>query len=85
MVIHSYYYGWKGDRLLEILNMKTNDETLHREAIQILREDEAIQYARNAAKVTMKRAWEEIDPVLKDGDAKDDLYKLSQFLVNRSI
>ena len=33
MVIHSYYYGWKGDRLLDILNMKTTDEALHKEAI----------------------------------------------------
>ena len=36
MVIHSYYYGWKGDRLLEILNMKTSDEDLHKEAVLIL-------------------------------------------------
>ena len=57
MVIHSYYYGWKGDRLLQILNMKSNDEALHKEAIQIMHDDEAIIYARNAAKVTMKAAW----------------------------
>ncbi len=36
MVLHSYFYGWKGDRLLEILNMKTQDEALHKEAIEIL-------------------------------------------------
>ena len=33
MVIHSYFYGWKGDKLLKILNMKTNDPELHKEAI----------------------------------------------------
>ena len=85
MVIHSYYYGWKGDRLLQILNMKTSDEALHKEAIQILRDDEAIEYARNAAKVTMRSAWTEIEDILPDNDAKDDLYKLTHFLVNRSI
>ena len=85
MVIHSYYYGWKGDRLMKILNMKTSDEALHKEAIEILREDEAIAYAKNAAKMTMKQAWEDFDKILSDGDAKDDLYKLTQFLVNRSI
>ena len=53
MVIHSYYFGWKGDRLLEILNMKTKDENLHKEAVDILREDEAIEFARNTAKQTM--------------------------------
>ena len=50
MVIHSYFYGWKGDRLLEILNMKTSDEELHKEAIKILKEDEAVEFARNTAK-----------------------------------
>ena len=85
MVIHSYYYGWKGDRLLQILNMKSNDEALHKEAIQILHDDEAILYARNAAKITMKKAWEDVETILPEGDAKDDLYQLTQFLVNRSI
>jgi len=33
MVLHSYYYGWKGDRLLDILAMKTKDEVMHREAV----------------------------------------------------
>lgn len=36
MVIHSYYYGWKGDRLVEILDMHTTDETLLKEAVEIL-------------------------------------------------
>jgi len=85
MVIHSYFYGWKGDRLLQILNKKSNDEALHKEAIQIMHDDEAIAYARNAAKNTMKKAWTEVETLIPDGDAKDDLYQLTQFLVNRSI
>ena len=36
MVIHSFFYGWKGDRLVEILDMQTEDETLLREAVAIL-------------------------------------------------
>ena len=85
MVIHSYFYGWKGDRLLKILNMKTSDEELHKEAIQLMREDEAIQYARNATRVVMEAAWKEVDTLIKNEDAKDDLYKLTQFLINRTI
>ena len=85
MVIHSYFYGWKGDRLLKILNMKTSDEKLHREAIELMREDEAIQYARNATRVVMEAAWNEVDLLIKNEDAKDDLYKLTQFLINRTI
>lgn len=85
MVIHSYFYGWKGDRLLEILNQKSPDEALHKEAIQIMRDDEAIDFAKNTAKQTMLKAWKQIDPVLSDSDAKDDLYRLTKFLVNRTI
>lgn len=85
MVIHSYFYGWKGDKLLKILNMKTSDEALHKEAIELMREDEAIQYARNATRVVMEAAWKEVDLLIKNEDAKDDLYKLTQFLINRTI
>jgi hypothetical protein len=33
MVIHNYFYGWKGDRLIDILDMKTEDEKLLKEAV----------------------------------------------------
>ena len=85
MVIHSYFYGWKGDRLLEILNMKTQDEALHKEAIQILQEDEAVQHARNTAKHTLLKAWRLADEALPDSDAKEDLHRLTNFLINRTI
>lgn len=70
MVIHSYFYGWKGDRLLEILNMKTSDEALHKEAVQILMDDEAVDFAKNAAKQTMIKAWKQVDEILPDSEAK---------------
>ena len=65
--------------------MKTSDEELHKEAIQLMREDEAITYARNASRVVMEAAWKEVDPLIKSEDAKEDLYKLTQFLINRTI
>ena len=85
MVIHSFFYGWKGDRLLEILNMKTDDEKLHREAVKILQDDEAVEFARNTAKQTMTKAWRKVEPLLPESDAKEDLYRLTNFLINRSI
>ena len=42
MVIHSYFYGWKGDRLIEILDMHTQDETLLKEAVEILQSEDSI-------------------------------------------
>ena len=66
MVIYSYFYGWKGDRLIDILNMKTQDEELQREAVQILQEDEAVEYARNTARTTMESALKEVDSLFPD-------------------
>lgn len=36
MVIYSFFYGWKGDKLLDLLDKKSSDEAVHKEAIQIL-------------------------------------------------
>ena len=33
MVIYSYFYGWKGDILLELLDKKSAEEEVHKEAI----------------------------------------------------
>jgi hypothetical protein len=33
MAIHSYFYGWRGDRLIDILDLKTEDENLLKEAV----------------------------------------------------
>ena len=33
MVIYSYFYGWKGDKLIELLDMKSKEEEVHKEAI----------------------------------------------------
>ena len=85
MVIHSYFYGWKGDRLLDILNMKTSDEALHKEAVEILQSDEAVEFAKNTAKHTMTKAWKQIEDVLPESEAKEDLHRLTNFLINRSI
>ena len=51
----------------------------------MMRDDEAIQYARNATRVVMESAWNEVDSMIKDEEAKDDLYKLTQFLINRTL
>ena len=70
---------------LEILNMKTSDEALHKEAVDILRQDEAVDFAKNAAKQTMMKAWKQIEDVLPASEAKEDLDSLTNFLINRSI
>ena len=45
MVIYSYFYGSKGKVLINLLDKKSADEEVHKEAIQILKNDGAIEYA----------------------------------------
>ena len=85
MAIHSFYYGWKGDRLLDILDQKSSNEDLHREAIKILEIDGSIEYAKEKARLIMRRAWQSIEPKLKSCDAKDDIHDLSKFLMDRKL
>ena len=49
MVIHSYHKGKNRERLLEILNMKTKDEKLIKEAISILNDNGSINYAKKVS------------------------------------
>ena len=85
MVIYSYFYGWKGDRLLELLDKKSSEEEIHRECIQIMQADDAIDYAKEKARLVMRRAWEDMEPHLKSGQAKDDIHDMSKFLMNRNL
>lgn len=85
MVIYSYFYGWKGDRLLDLLDKKSSDEEIHRECIQIMQADDAIDYAKEKARLVMRRAWEDMEPHLKSGQAKDDIHDMCKFLMNRDL
>ncbi len=83
MVIYSYFNGLKGETLINLLDKKSADEVVHKEAIQILQADGAIEYASQKARLVMRRAWEEIESKLPNNQAKDDIHDLSQYLMNR--
>ena len=61
MVINSYYGDVltqeKKDRLIEILNMNTEDEKLIREACALLKESGSIEYAQNFSRQMIADAW----------------------------
>lgn len=44
-MIHNLFYGWKGDKLDEILETYTNEESQLREAAEILNSKESIKDA----------------------------------------
>ncbi len=73
----------KKKRLLEILDMHTDDENLKREAIEILKECGAVEYAKNFAKKLITETWAEIDELLPESEAKKKLKAFVDFLVER--
>ena len=85
MVIYSFFYGWKGDILVELLDKKSSDEEVHREAINILKVDGAVDYAKEKARLVKRRAWEDIESHLPSSQAKDDIYDMSRFLMDRNL
>lgn len=49
MVIHSYFYGWKGDKLIDLLDLKSSEERVHRDAIKIMQAEGSVEYAKEKA------------------------------------
>jgi geranylgeranyl pyrophosphate synthase len=56
---------------VEILDMKTNDDALIKEAIDILHKSGSIKYAEEKAKKLLIEAWEGLEPVLPEGNTKN--------------
>lgn len=79
MVLHTYDEAntkvtqAEKDRLVEILNMKTEDQELIQEAIDILHKSGSIDYAIQKSKKLLIDAWEGLDPVLPPSKTKDQL------------
>jgi geranylgeranyl pyrophosphate synthase len=72
-------------RLLSILNLKTRDENLIREAINIIKKYKAIDYARNKAKQIVTESWNKLDPLIENSESKNKLRLFADFLINREI
>ena len=64
-------------RLVNILDMKTEDTQLLQEAIDILHESGSIKYAEDTANRMLKTAWDELEPNLPEGEAKGKISDLS--------
>jgi geranylgeranyl pyrophosphate synthase len=73
------------DRLVEILDMGTNDDDLIMEAIGILRKSGSIDYGFAKSKQMLNDAWTGLAPHLPDGKTKDQLRQPSEYLVNRDL
>ncbi len=75
----------KSKRLREILSKHTSDPDMIREAIGLIKESGAGEYAREVSRKIVEDAWRRADDVLPSSKAKIRLGKLAAFLVNRTL
>jgi geranylgeranyl pyrophosphate synthase len=73
------------ERLLEILEMHTNDQNLRNEAIAIIKKYGSIEYAKEKARSMILEAWRGVDRILKPSPAKEKLKAFADYLVERKI
>jgi geranylgeranyl diphosphate synthase, type I len=72
-------------RLTAILKMHTSDQKLKDEAIQIMTQYGAIEYAEQFAEKLVAESWKEVDRLLSPSDAKETLQAFADHLVKRKI
>ena len=74
MVIHTMNKKDKSsERLNHILNLQTNDENLLIEAIEILKANKSVEYAKERAAKMMGDAWQELSPKIPESKAKKNI------------
>jgi len=85
MVIKTLEKAGENDkiRLLKILNLKTKDEKLIKEAIEIMEKYHSLEYAKSKAKRLVIDAWNKLAPLIKDSEAKKKLKLFANYLIKR--
>lgn len=71
--------------LLEILDAHTRDETRIQRAISLIQKSGAIAYAQEKARQLVQDAWKNVEPLLREGEAKNALKALANYAIQRSV
>ncbi len=72
-------------RLVEILNLKTKDKELIKEAVEIIRRYNGIKDSKRVAEKIISKAWEEMDSLFPNSDFKGKLKLFADFMVERNL
>lgn len=75
----------KADRLIEILGSHTDKEEEILEAIRIIKESGAVDYANRRAKEIIQESWKKLDKEIRKSPAKETLKSFSDYVVERKI
>ena len=87
MVIHTLRNGNDEDRrrIIEILDKPEKSEEEIMEAIEILKRNGSVDYARECARRIVREAWAEADKILPESSAKRHLAAFAQYLIERDV
>ncbi|MDD5148803.1 MAG: polyprenyl synthetase family protein [Candidatus ainarchaeum sp.] len=87
MVLHALQHAGEPEkqRLIEILNSHPTEQAVINEAIEIIKKQDSIEYAREKAKALVKAAWKKLAPALKESAAKKTLKDFADYLIERKI
>jgi geranylgeranyl pyrophosphate synthase len=72
-------------RLIEILDSHTEKESEIKEALDIINKYDGIDYSRKKAEKMVLDAWDKLDKVIDESNAKIILKKFAEYLVDRKI
>jgi len=87
MVIHSIKTApeEKSKRLIEILNSKTKDPVVIKEAIDIMKSTDSLNHAKQEASKIISQAWDDVQKLLPENESKDKLRVFANYLIERKI
>jgi geranylgeranyl diphosphate synthase, type I len=87
LVIYTLSRAGEADksRLVDILKSHTTDRKLIKEAIGILDKYGAKGYVKGLEEKLVSNAWNDVDRLLPDSDAKKTLKSMVDFLISRSV
>lgn len=87
MVIYALRQAKPADkkRLIEILDMHTEDQKLRDEAIGIISKYGAIKYAKWFARTMVDETWSDVNKLLPPSEAKEKLRAFAEYLIERKI
>lgn len=73
------------ERLIKILDSHTTKEEEIKEALEIINRYDGISYSKKRAEELVLSAWEKVNGLIKESNAKTLLKKFAEYLVDRKI
>ncbi len=75
----------EANRLREILDSHTSNQTTINEAIALIKKSGAFEYAREFARKLVRGAWKDVDKVLKERESKRVLKAFADYSIEREV